>query len=105
MPEMDRGESSDGSLDPPGSHRGTLRSPARQCEVVGHAVTRLHVSERRASRAIGQFRFFYRYRPCLDTSHEQLRERIIALVKEYRAVRLQSSDGSVETRVLGRGQR
>ncbi len=33
---------------------GKLLSPARTREAVGHAVTMLHVSERRACRAIGQ---------------------------------------------------
>ena len=50
---------------------------------MGHAVTVLHVSERRACRAIGQLRSSYRYRPRLDPSQEQVRERIIALAKEY----------------------
>jgi putative transposase len=50
---------------------------------VGHAVTVLHVSERRACRAIGQIRSSYRYRPRLDPSQERLRERIIALAKAY----------------------
>ena len=50
---------------------------------MGHAVTVLHVSERRACRAIGQLRSSYRYRPWPDSSQERLRERIIALAKEY----------------------
>jgi len=50
---------------------------------VGHTVTVLHVSERRACRAIGQFRSSYRYRPRLDPSQERVRTRIIALAKEY----------------------
>ncbi len=50
---------------------------------MGHAVTVLQVSERRACRAIGQVRSCYRYRPRPDSSQEQLRERIIALAKEY----------------------
>ena len=46
-------------------------------------MTVLQVSERRACRAIGQVRSCYRYRPRPDSSQEQLRERIIALAKEY----------------------
>ena len=48
-----------------------------------HAVTVLPVSERRTCRAIGQVRSAYRYRPQPDPNREQLRERIIALAKEY----------------------
>jgi putative transposase len=47
---------------------------------VGHAVTVLHVSERRA---IGQVRASYRYRPRRHPSQERLRKRILALAKEY----------------------
>ena len=50
---------------------------------MGHAVTVLHVSERRACRAIGQVRASYRYRPQRNPSQERLRERILALAKEY----------------------
>jgi hypothetical protein len=50
---------------------------------VGHAVTVLHVSERRACRAIGQIRSSSRYVPRLDLFREQLRQRIIALAKKY----------------------
>lgn len=50
---------------------------------MGHTVTVLPVSERRACRAIGQFRSSYRYRPRLDPSQERVRTRIIALAKEY----------------------
>ena len=50
---------------------------------MGHAVAVLHVSERRACRAIGQRRSSYRYRPRLDSSQEPVRERVIALAKEY----------------------
>ena len=50
---------------------------------MGHAVTVLHVSERRACRAIGQLRSSYRYQPQRDPSQEEVRERIIALAKEY----------------------
>ena len=50
---------------------------------MGHAVTVLHVSERRACRAISQLRSGYRYRPQQDPSQERLRARIIALAKEY----------------------
>ena len=46
-------------------------------------VTVLHVSERRACRAIGQLRSSYRYVSQPDPSQERLRERIIALAKEY----------------------
>ena len=48
-----------------------------------HAITVLQVSERRACRAIGQVRSGYRYRPQPDLSQERVRERIIALAKEY----------------------
>jgi len=50
---------------------------------VEHAITVLQVSERRACRAIGQVRSGYRYRPQPDLSQERVRERIIALAKEY----------------------
>ena len=50
---------------------------------MGHAVTVLHVSERRACRAIGQIRSSYRYVPRPDPFREQLRGRIITLAKEY----------------------
>jgi hypothetical protein len=43
----------------------------------------LRVSERRACRAIGQFRSSTRYVPQPDPFRERLRERIIALAKEY----------------------
>jgi len=47
---------------------------------VGHAVTVLDVSE---CRAIGQIRSSSRYVPWPDPFRERLRERIIALAKEY----------------------
>jgi hypothetical protein len=50
---------------------------------VEHAVTVLHVSERRACRAISQFRSSTRYVPQPHPDRERLRERIIALAKEY----------------------
>lgn len=50
---------------------------------MGHAVTVLHVSERRACRAIGQIRSAARYVPRPDLYREPLRQRIIALAKEY----------------------
>jgi len=50
---------------------------------VQHAVSVLHVSERRACRAIGQVRSSYRYVPQPDPSQERLRERILELAKEY----------------------
>jgi len=43
----------------------------------------LQVSERRACRAIGQIRGSYRYVPRPDHERARLRERIIALAKEY----------------------
>lgn len=46
-------------------------------------MTVLHVSERRACRAIGQVRSGYRYQPQPDLSQERLCERILALAKEY----------------------
>lgn len=48
-----------------------------------HVITVLHVSERRACRAIGQLRSSYRYAPQPDPSQARLRERVIALAKEY----------------------
>lgn len=45
-------------------------------------VTVLRVSERRACRAIGQFRSSYRYVPQPDPDRERLRARILALAKE-----------------------
>lgn len=48
-----------------------------------HVITVLHVSERRACRAIGQLRSSYRYAPQPDASQARLRERVIALAKEY----------------------
>lgn len=48
-----------------------------------HAVTVLQVSERRACRAIGQIRCSYRYVPRPDHERARVRERIIALAKEY----------------------
>lgn len=50
---------------------------------MGHVVETLHVSERRACRAIGQVRASYRYVPRPDPDRARLRERIIALAKEY----------------------
>ena len=50
---------------------------------MGHAVTVLQVSERRACRAIGQIRSSYRYVPQPDHDQARVRERIIALAKEY----------------------
>jgi putative transposase len=50
---------------------------------VEHAVTVLQVSERRACRAIGQIRCSYRYVSGPDHKRARLRERIIALAKEY----------------------
>ena len=47
------------------------------------AVSVLHVSERRACRAIGHGRSSYRYRPQPDPRQERVRQRIIALAKEY----------------------
>lgn len=48
-----------------------------------HAIEVLHVSERRACRAIGQLRSSYRYVAEPDPTDERLRARIIALAKEY----------------------
>ena len=48
-----------------------------------HAVTVLQVSERRACRAIGQIRCSYRYVPRPDHERARVRERIIALAREY----------------------
>ncbi len=50
---------------------------------MGHAVTVLQVSERRACRAIGQIRSSSRDVPRPDPFRARLRERIIALAKEY----------------------
>jgi len=47
-------------------------------------MTVLHVSERRACRAIGQVRSSYRYQPQPpDPEQARLRERVMALAKEY----------------------
>lgn len=43
----------------------------------------LHVSERRACRAIGQLRSTQRYKVCPDLFREQLRNRVLAIAKEY----------------------
>lgn len=43
----------------------------------------LHVSERRACRAIGQLRSSYRYVSQLDPMGERLRTRVIELAKAY----------------------
>ena len=48
-----------------------------------HAVTVLRVSERRACRAISLLRSSYRYVPQPDSDRERLRERIVALAREY----------------------
>ena len=48
-----------------------------------HAVTVLQVSERRACRAIGPIRSSSRYVPRPDQDRARLRERILALAKEY----------------------
>ena len=50
---------------------------------MGHAVTLLQVSERRACRAIGQLRPSYRYVPQPDHDRARMRERIIAIAKAY----------------------
>jgi hypothetical protein len=61
----------------------SAHKPGRRREAVGHAVTVRQVSERRACRAIGQLRSSSRYVPRPDHDRERLRERIIALAKEY----------------------
>ena len=50
---------------------------------MGHAVTVLHVSARRACRTLGQLWSSYRYRPQQNPVQERLRERIITITKEY----------------------
>ena len=50
---------------------------------MGHAVTVLHVSERRACRAIGQIRSSYRYVGRPQPVQGRLSARVIALAKEY----------------------
>ena len=50
---------------------------------MGHAVTVLQVSERRACRAIGQIRPSSRYVPRTDPFRARVRGRVIALAKEY----------------------
>ena len=82
-PQADCCRPSAGSLDPQGGRLGTLLSPTRKREAVGHAVAVLHGSERRACRAIGQIRSSSRYVPRPDLFREQVRQRIIALAKEY----------------------
>ena len=55
----------------------------RKRETVGHAVAVLHVSERRAYRAIGQICSSSQHVPRPDPFRELLCQRIIALAKEY----------------------
>ena len=62
---------------------GKLLSLARRREAVAHAVCVLQVSERRACRAIGQLRTTQRYCPQPDSEQDALRDRVVALVKEY----------------------
>ena len=50
---------------------------------MGHAVTVLHVSERRACRAIGQIRSSHRYVGRPQSVQDRLSARVIALAKEY----------------------
>ena len=93
------------SVDPERGRRGKLLSPARRREAVGHAVTVLHVSERRACRALGQLRSSYRYVPRPDHDRERLRERIIALAKEYGRYGYRTVTDMLTARGLGRGER
>ena len=48
-----------------------------------HVIRVLRVSQRRACRAIGQLRSSQRYQPRPNPEREKLRDRIIALAKEY----------------------
>lgn len=48
-----------------------------------HVVRVLHVSERRACRAIGFVRSCYRYQPKPDPMRELIRDRVVALAREY----------------------
>ena len=50
---------------------------------MAHAVSVLQVSERRACRAIGQLRTTQRYCPRPDSKQDTLRNRVVALAKEY----------------------
>jgi len=50
---------------------------------VEHTVSVLHVSQRRACRALGQLRTSQRYISVPNPFREKLRERIIAIAKEY----------------------
>lgn len=50
---------------------------------MAHAVCVLQVSERRACRAIGQLRTTQRYCPQPDSEQDALRDRVVALAKEY----------------------
>jgi hypothetical protein len=50
---------------------------------VAHAVCVLQVSERQACRAIGQLRTTQRYCPQPDSEQDALRDRVVALAKEY----------------------
>ena len=50
---------------------------------MAHAVGVLRVSERRACRAIGQLRTTQRYCPQPDSEQDALRDRVVALAKEY----------------------
>ncbi len=50
---------------------------------MGHVVGKLHVSERRACRAVGQLRSSQRYEPRPNPVQEKLRERVTELASEY----------------------
>ncbi|MFC1668744.1 IS3 family transposase [Spirochaetota bacterium] len=63
--------------------KGKLLSPARRRKAVLHIMRKLHFSERRVCRAINQVRSTQRYKPSSNPFKENLRERVIALAKEY----------------------
>jgi len=50
---------------------------------MAHAMGVLQVSERRACWGMGQLRTTQRYCPQPDTEHDALRDRVVALAKEY----------------------
>ena len=50
---------------------------------MNHVVQELRVSERRACRTIGQVRSVYRYEPKANPEREEIRDRVVAVAREY----------------------